>query len=341
MNNNLFAVVGDPSFHYSPDYDVVSKKGRPYNLLLKAASKSLRFALDYCRENDIGTLVMLGDYFELKDKVPSMVRNAFTNVIEKYDDIDKEFLEGNHDRNKQGHCNVKWLNRYGNYICKPEMVGDCALIPYSNDYDAIEKTIGFLKKTGARKLFGHFDLTGAKLSGSYYSPVGVDTELLEDLEQSFIGHIHNAASIGNIHIVGTPYSLDWGELSDKSFMVYDHGKVLRVRIPQVFYRKIIAIIKPDDLKILAAEHSGSNRLIRLDIGNSMLQYLDEIKKNIPECIKVFYNHVEGEHADNKELVISDTVTLEDAFRERVNNSLQTVRRKHRKIYRKVISKVMK
>jgi calcineurin-like phosphoesterase family protein len=332
---NNYAAIPDNHFHYNPDYNYQDKNGTVRNLLLMAAKYSLRYCLETCREEGVDTVVFLGDYNELKDRQHNFVRNAFIGVLETYNDLKKVFITGNHDWDKAGHCNVLSLSRYGRLIKEPCIEGGVAYVSYKN-WDTFFDTA----KDKVELLFGHFPIKGF---------IGMDNGItLNDLDSisdsSIVGHIHEwkLASKKTL-ILGDTYQLDWGENRSKVFYISEGCKNVRP-IKQFFDRQIIPVMDIKDIDILKAFKVNYKRtILRLDITSDMFHYMNDIKEAIPKDVfKVFYNYIDVSMGISEDdILLEDSKDPDKMFVSFVNAELNNVDIKKRKMYRKVIEKIMR
>lgn len=335
------AIIGDPSIHLSPVYDYVDKNGRLRNYLLEAGLKALKFCFQYCVDSDIKTVIILGDFFELKDKLPNCIKNPVISLFNKYNDLNLFAILGNHDYDKHGNINVRWLEKYFvdmyNDFEEAEIEGlNFAFIPYSKNIADIEE---FLFKTApayASPVYvcGHFDVKGLSVGINYNMSTGVNQRYLKKFKKVFLGHIHMPSIKNNLYIAGSTYQLDWNELLQKHFFILDKkGNVKTVMIPKYMNREIVPVFEMKDIKKLEAIQSDEH--IRIDIPYSMLGSIDEIKNAVQQCRSYIINYLDcsfGIDSKQEEVLQQND---SDVLRDFVNEHIDSIEESKRKPYRNI------
>ncbi len=336
------AIVGDPTIQAPSTYNYISKKGILKNRILDASLKALRFTIDNsqgCRD-----IILLGDIFELKDRIPSFIKNKFIEAIE-YATIKKKknvyVLVGNHDIAPDGHISIRWLNAYATIIYEPEVIRinnkEILMLPYTTDIDQLERV---LQKSKADYCCAHIDVKDINI-GCYRSKNGVRLELFKKFKKVFLGHIHNSFSSisDNYIVVGSPYQTDWSELDRKRFIILDNNKVTSVSIVPYVNRTIVPIIEAKDLERFNSMDL-KDKYIRIDISQKMTAYIDDIQKKLKESTYFCFNHMVLDYSTNESARNLDKKTIGSLIEDFIQEQIAGIE-KNKSQYLKVIRNIVK
>lgn len=178
------------------------------------------YAISYCLENSIKTLIQVGDVFDTPYPSQKSQRRLLSLLCKS--GLDIYIILGNHDYDidSNGLELTQWVSSITNgpkVISEPTLlkVEDelCWFSPYPHNKEPKKKAL----------CFGHFDVPGFKRDNGFKIK-GRN----ENLKQKWIlGHIHTFQSKKNIVYVGTPYQTNFGEKA-KKFMLdvtYYNGKL--------------------------------------------------------------------------------------------------------------------
>lgn len=111
-----------------------------------------------------------------------------------------------------------------------------------------EESIEAIENSTAQVLLGHLEVNGFEMTRGLVCDHGLDSKIFDKFEFVFSGHFHHKSTKGNIHYLGSPYEMKWGDFDDpRGFHIFDtETKTLEfVRNPyRMFYR-----ITYDDSKL--------------------------------------------------------------------------------------------
>jgi len=215
---------------------------------LHSIKASLYEVANYCRENDIGVIIIAGDILHGKSIIYAIAQDIMLQFIEDYEEIDFYIIDGNHDLSGKGEDVVSALRPLSKYK-------NVRLINYNQTLERFNiffapyssNIVDVVKKNTAKILVSHFGLSEGMLN----SGISIISDIkLSDLEGKYelvlLGHYHKPQEIikENIRLyyVGSLIQLDWGEKDDeKRFLVVDSESLEAESIPLTNYRKHIEI----------------------------------------------------------------------------------------------------
>lgn len=192
------------------------------------------FFFDYLVENDITTIIQLGDLFDRRKYVNffslSESKRYFFDKLQEHG-IVMHTLVGNHD--------IFWKNSLK--VNSPDLLlrdypeiypwsepktlqfGKLAIdfIPWMCD-ENFDEIMKFIDRSTSPVCVGHFELSGFPLMKGVESHDGIDSKFLDRYDHVYSGHYHTRSSIGNVTYTGTPYELVWSDYKDtKGFYILD------------------------------------------------------------------------------------------------------------------------
>lgn len=172
--------------------------------------------IDFCNENDIKTVIHMGDWFNSRKSINVLSLWQSIEICQLFErnGINLFLIKGNHDQ------------FYKNQL-KPHSLLHLGLISYVNiidEYPEIFVDGIYLVPWGASieaipddsVLFGHFEIQGF---------LNNDNETVENssykqsdfsrFKKVYSGHFHTRSKIGNIHYLGSAFSMDMNDVGDK------------------------------------------------------------------------------------------------------------------------------
>jgi DNA repair exonuclease SbcCD nuclease subunit len=191
---------------------------------------------DYLKENDIKTVIQLGDLFDRRKYINFISlaesrRYFFDRVVEC--GIDFHALIGNHDIFWKNSVNVNspdlLLKDYDNITLWQE---PGALEIDGKVFDMIpwickenqQEIFDYINSSTSPLCIGHFELAGEgfQLMKGVSAHDGMNSSFLDRYDAVFSGHYHTQSESGNIKYLGTPYELFWSDYNDpKGFFIFD------------------------------------------------------------------------------------------------------------------------
>ena len=212
------------------------------NIWITIGLNSLKQLIDYSRKEGNIPIIILGDIFDLKDKVPTKVLNAFYDLMNNIT-MDIYILVGNHDYIDKNEPTFKVLNNFKNvniilesktsYSAKGTTnISDetWTFIPYKRkDEDVIELLNEIAPKLSDDKqniLFLHQDLHNSKYL-SYTSKSKLTKEITKKWDWIFSGHIHSFQEVWkNAYHPGTLHQLEFNGNTNNGFIEFDGKEII-------------------------------------------------------------------------------------------------------------------
>lgn len=203
----------------------------------------------YIDEHRIAQIIHLGDTFDRRKFINYHTLHKTKNMY--FEEIRKRGLYsnviiGNHDT---FHKNSNKINsvelviaeyQYREYldpvVSDPQLICDetIALVPWICDENR-DRVFDFLKHTKARICLGHFSINGFIMHYGHIEDKGIDKEIFDKFDLTLSGHFHYKSNQGNIHYLGAPYEMTWGDYgSQKGFHVLDTETLKLEFIPNPF-----------------------------------------------------------------------------------------------------------
>lgn len=209
----------------------------------------------YLLENDIKTVIQLGDLFDKRVSVSqrsiAFAKRIFFDRL-RDNSINLIVLVGNHDIYLKDSLKIitaeQVLGEYSNItlVKKPTQLSigsnSFSFIPWicKENQDEIAR---FIKNDDNKIAFGHLEIAGAKLSKHSIMEHGTDAAMVKKYDKVYSGHFHTKSTFQNIHFVGTPYELTRVDANDqKSFIVFDADNPKKDKIvinPFTIYEQVI------------------------------------------------------------------------------------------------------
>jgi len=203
---------------------------------------------DYCKQNNISTMVIGGDIYHTKSIIYSMAQEILGDFIDAYPTLCFIILDGNHDLSDKGVdaiSSLKVLAKYKNVMFVSHKdtlkLENILFVPYSKNLANI------ISEGNSDILISHFGLSEGMLNSgiSIVSEIGMKN-LIGKYKVVLLGHYHKPQEIINdsikLYYVGSPIQLDWGEKGDeKRFLVVDSTTLKIESVPTIGYKKHIEL----------------------------------------------------------------------------------------------------
>jgi DNA repair exonuclease SbcCD nuclease subunit len=237
-------------------------------------------------------IFLLGDVFELKDRIPARIMILFSEAVKKYP-CPLTILKGNHDFAEDDYAPIKLLEREGRieFVSEPglyEYNGILSLmLPYYRKYEAFKEM--WIKQHKMEllsdiKLFMfHNTVPGAKFSNNRKAEGEFDLPIMKNVRY-LAGDVHIAQKVGPVQYLGSPYQVDFGEEGQDKF-VYLYKASDDTLVPvELNYPKFVSY----DISIIQDEPDPSffeGNYVRI-----MGEVLKEKKEQAEECKKIIESY---------------------------------------------------
>ena len=183
----------------------------------------------YLKDNDIKTILVLGDIFDTRESVNVKALDfVYDLFMQPFNYI---VITGNHDlfyNNNTTLTPLKMLHKFSNVELISEakditLNNNLSFIPWLSDNKEIHEAIA---KTDAKICFGHFDISDFVYTGNKLNEKSIPIETFSKFTKVFSGHFHTRdtkiINTTEITYCGCPYELTRSDIGNaKGFHVYD------------------------------------------------------------------------------------------------------------------------
>jgi len=206
----------------------------------------------YLKENDIGTLVHLGDVVDRRKFINhNTAYNFKKHFWNKLDDmnIDTHVILGNHDTyykntnevNAMQNLNLSKDVKIYTKTTQVEFDGlPILFIPWICDDNETE-SVELITNSQAVVAMGHLEVKGFEMHNGHYNEHGLEKGAFKRFEKVFSGHFHKKSDDGQIYYLGTQYEMTWSDFNcPKGFHIFDTEtrELTRVSNPNKMFKKI-------------------------------------------------------------------------------------------------------
>lgn len=287
----------------------------------------------YLKDHNIDTIIDLGDAFDRRKYINfytlNQAKNMFYNRI-RDNNIKLYSIIGNHTVYYKNTNSVNTMSElfesesYLNiYWEKPKVITldglEILLCPWINS-ENFEESMKILSNTTAQILMGHLEIQGFEMYKGAINHEGFDQSIFSKFDIVMSGHFHHKSSYGNIHYLGAPYQMTWGDYNDvRGFHIFDTDsrELEFIKNPNELFVKLFY----NDTNMTVEDLNKSNfnvynkyiKVIVQEKQNPYLfdMYIDNLQKNNPADIKVVDDHQHLDLLDEEDLLdeAEDTITL--------------------------------
>jgi DNA repair exonuclease SbcCD nuclease subunit len=290
----------------------------------------------YLEENNIKTILHLGDYFEHRKFVNFKALNhnkeIFLDVIREKG-IHMSIIPGNHD---VYYKNTNKLNSLKELLIE---YSDCVSI-YEDPIDITigngdmtvglvpwicqeneEECINFLKTSKSPVIMGHFELGGFNyMANANIKSHGMGKELFQRYESVYSGHYHTKSTQENITYLGTQMELTWSDAGDpKFFHVFDSKtrELTPIQNTNILFQKIVY----DEEKVVSLKRKNvEGTYIKVIVTNKKDLYafdkwMEKLYDYNPHEVRIIENFDEydGNNVADDNVAVEDTPTLLNSY----------------------------
>lgn len=288
----------------------------------------------YLEKHNIKNVIHLGDTFDRRKYINFKTLNSwhskvFSKLNSMCDRVD--ILIGNHDtyyKNTNSINSVSELlqiyENFNSYENASEvMFGNLKLLylPWMCE-DNKEHSLNLINSTDAKICLGHLELIGFEMyAGQINVDKGLRKEMFDKFYMTMSGHFHTKSNIGEMHYLGAPYPMMWGDYgSQKGFHVLDTETMELTFIPNPI--KIFKKIYYDDTDqtheslIENSDNSDiSGMFIKLIVNKKTNPYLfdkflEKLYEHNPCDITVIESFLESDEMESAEIdQAKDTLSI--------------------------------
>ena len=282
MTNSKICIVGDRHFGIGSDIFLESQINFDYKVLMP-----------YLKNNEIDTVIFPGDIFDNRKSLNVYVKNKVYDLFCEYEKlgINIYISLGNHDtyfKNTNEINSLKWLEKFNNVkiyggIEKTKIKNKTFLfVGWQHD---LNEYINYVTSNDVEDInvcVGHFDIIGAKMSGTIMSNIGLTKNYVMRFPLVFSGHYHSMSIEKNnksqLIYVGTPYQLTRGDKNEsKYFFVLDLENMQYNMIENIKSIRFVDVFYPEK----TTKEETNNNIIDLHIPENVdIDELETYKEEI-------------------------------------------------------------
>ena len=206
----------------------------------------------YLKENNIGTLVHLGDVVDrrkfINHNTAYNFKKHFWNVLDDMI-IDTHVILGNHDTyykntnevNAMQNLNLSKDVKIYTKTTQVEFDGlPILFIPWICD-DNEKESVELITNSQAAIAMGHLEVKGFEMHNGHYNEHGLEKGAFKRFEKVLSGYFHKKSDDGQIYYLGTQYEMTWSDFNcPKGFHVFDTEtrELERISNPNKMFKKI-------------------------------------------------------------------------------------------------------
>jgi UDP-2,3-diacylglucosamine pyrophosphatase LpxH len=189
----------------------------------------------YLLENNIKTVIQLGDLFERRKYINfNSLRAARRFFFSKFDEYGIKLITllGNHDVSYKNtlqvnsatlllneYISIDIYDKFGTVEIEGVPVDIIPWLCEENILDILES----IEASKSKICFGHFEIGGFEMDrGNIFKGGTIEKTKLRKYDMVISGHFHHKSDDGHIFYLGTPYEITWADYNDpRGFHVFD------------------------------------------------------------------------------------------------------------------------
>ena len=299
----------------------------------------------YLEQNDIKTIIHLGDILDRRKYVNFKTLTDFNNkIVSQFKKYDTHFIVGNHDtyykNTNEVNAPKELLSEFKVYS-DPQKITiaghDILIIPWvtPENYD---RTKMMLEQETADIVMGHLEIKGFEMHTGHHSDVGVEKSMFNRFETVLSGHFHKKSDDGHIFYLGCQYEMTWSDYKcPKHFHIYDTEtrELTPIRNPLTIHHKIYYNDETTNYKNFDFNECN-NKYIKLIVEKKSDYFMfDKFVDDIYQKSNVYDLKIIEDYSDldastvNDDIVekTEDTPTLLDTYIEQTDTNLNKDRLK--------------
>jgi DNA repair exonuclease SbcCD nuclease subunit len=282
-------------------------------------------------QRGIKTILHLGDIVDRRKYISYVtlrkMKDIFIDRCVK-DGIDLHVLIGNHDvpyKNTNDINSMQELfdKNHIKYYSEPTHIDlgvPVLLMPWINNGN-YARAVQEIQETKAQIMFGHLEVAGCLMERGRMSEHGMSIDQFKKFDVVASGHFHHRSTTDNIHYLGAPYEMTWGDYADqKGFHIFDtETRVFEfIANPYSMFHKVFYSDEGKTVEQLLEYDFEQCRgayikVIKQDSSNPYWfdLFMDELYKVEPIHIQVVDDHLNLDLEDDDDIVneAEDTVTI--------------------------------
>jgi DNA repair exonuclease SbcCD nuclease subunit len=282
-------------------------------------------------ERNIKTVVHLGDAFDNRKGIDYWALEwAKTNVYDRFEKLGIKVynIVGNHDAYYKNSNEVNAINallqQYDNVIPISNPKEFCIdglntlMLPWICS-DNEEESYNLIKKTNAKVVFGHLELSGFAAYPGHLQTEGMEPEKFDKFDRVFTGHYHTKSDNGKIFYLGNTYQMFWNDVDEtRGFHIFDtdtyeleyfknpYNIFERIYYEDTDYKKFdTSYLEEKIVKVVVRQKTNQ---LKFD------KFVDKILKTNPLDLKVVeIVDINDGNVDCEEISAEDTLSILDKY----------------------------
>lgn len=194
---------------------------------LKIVEDVALWVANVAKEYDISDIIMMGDFFHDRTEINLQAMNTAHRILNAWKNFNVHMIVGNHDAYLKENSTIHSLVLFKEYSWVH--IYDDVYQEFYNLFNLRRKEIIFCpwgtepeQIPPCDYIFGHFEIDTFKMGHKLCDGKLSAASLLEKAPNIYTGHFHakqtRKYSNGQITYVGTPYQMDWGDVSVDKFI---------------------------------------------------------------------------------------------------------------------------
>lgn len=284
-----FLVIGD--LHYGVGND------DPWQENIRI--QTMKQIFDYVDDNDISTLVFLGDVFDnqqaLTHRTLELNRKTIIEPIQERN-LKVITIIGNHDAKHKTTLTPNAITEVYGKIDNFHIVNSAETIDlYGTDIDFVSwickdnelEIREFVKNSSSKYCFGHFELAGYYYYSGIQATHGDDPQFLRHYDYVGSGHYHTINGHGNVHYLGTPFTITSNDINEeRGFYEFDTKDMMKPKfIPnnKIWHRRISYPLDSEIERDLNVEDFRDTRLI-IELNDKEDKFFKDLENNLENVV---------------------------------------------------------
>ena len=243
---------------------------------------------ELARKFQVKRIFLLGDVFELKDRIPARIMILFAEAVKKFP-CKLTILKGNHDFAEDDYAPVRLLEREGKleFISEPSFDMEIAFLPYHRKYEAFSEEWKKMHEqikgdtgydVGVKLFLSHNTVPGSKFANNRKAEGEFDLPTFANIRY-LAGDIHLPQKVGPIQYLGSPYQVDFGEEGQDKFVYLYKADIDLLTSVELKYPKFVSVDVYDPPKKTIEIEGNYIRLIG-EVLKENKDIVEEVKKFI-------------------------------------------------------------